>query len=467
MKLETEIKIVEALEFQDDVEKRKIGLLNAQIEQLEEKYRFEREIAELDSRARNIDAGITPFFSKESIDVAMSYFRIKARQAALEIEPIFKTIGEGFHTTIVSTFETAVNNLLEGGRDFAKTVREAFKASLRELASKALMGALTTNIEGIFKDVKETFTKKEKPSATDPELLDAQVGIKNELQSLKQNFENVPTATLANSANQALIQYLPFLDPANQSPAITQSVTQPPLTIFGPSFTPPPIQAQPETVGGAGAVMGSMDTSELAQLAPPLKDIKTNIESLNEETKAGITVEESPGIANNLVGLGTLIAASQGESKAAIVGVLVQLISLMQAQQSAGAASGGGGWGALISAGASFFGVGAANGGIMSKGFTPLADGGVVRSPTLGLVGEGRNNEAVVPLPNNREIPVEMRGNTGDTINIEQNFDFTNADSGSVAQLRTEARAIEERTFNRVFAEVNKGGKYAKIVGRR
>jgi hypothetical protein len=55
----------------------------------------------------------------------------------------------------------------------------------------------------------------------------------------------------------------------------------------------------------------------------------------------------------------------------------------------------------------------AANGAIFQGGFTPIkgfANGDVVRSPTLGMVGEGRFNEAIVPLPNGREIPVDMRG---------------------------------------------------------
>jgi hypothetical protein len=44
---------------------------------------------------------------------------------------------------------------------------------------------------------------------------------------------------------------------------------------------------------------------------------------------------------------------------------------------------------------------------------TPLrfANGGVVNGPTLGLVGEGKYNEAIVPLPDGKSIPVQMRGN--------------------------------------------------------
>ncbi len=53
---------------------------------------------------------------------------------------------------------------------------------------------------------------------------------------------------------------------------------------------------------------------------------------------------------------------------------------------------------------------GFANGGIAKGGFRAFANGGVVSGPTLGLVGEGRYNEAVVPLPNGRAIPVQVNG---------------------------------------------------------
>lgn len=43
-------------------------------------------------------------------------------------------------------------------------------------------------------------------------------------------------------------------------------------------------------------------------------------------------------------------------------------------------------------------------------GFTPFANGGVVSGPTLGLIGEGKYNEAVVPLPNGKSIPVQFSG---------------------------------------------------------
>jgi len=54
--------------------------------------------------------------------------------------------------------------------------------------------------------------------------------------------------------------------------------------------------------------------------------------------------------------------------------------------------------------------VGFANGGVAQGGVTGFANGGVVNKPTRALIGEGSMNEAVVPLPNGRSIPVEMGG---------------------------------------------------------
>ena len=63
-----------------------------------------------------------------------------------------------------------------------------------------------------------------------------------------------------------------------------------------------------------------------------------------------------------------------------------------------------------------------ANGGIAPGGFHAFATGGIATSPTLGLVGEGRYNEAVVPLPDGRSIPVNMRGGgTSVVVNVIDN----------------------------------------------
>ena len=69
-----------------------------------------------------------------------------------------------------------------------------------------------------------------------------------------------------------------------------------------------------------------------------------------------------------------------------------------------------------------------ANGGVASGGlgrFVPVkgyATGGpIVNKPHVALIGEGQHNEAVVPLPDGRSIPVDMTGapETQVSINIE------------------------------------------------
>jgi len=74
----------------------------------------------------------------------------------------------------------------------------------------------------------------------------------------------------------------------------------------------------------------------------------------------------------------------------------------------------GGGWAG---------GYSAANGAIFPGGFQAFASGGTVTGPTLGLVGEGKYNEAIVPLPDGRSIPVQMQGGSNRDVTVNINVD--------------------------------------------
>jgi tape measure domain-containing protein len=59
-----------------------------------------------------------------------------------------------------------------------------------------------------------------------------------------------------------------------------------------------------------------------------------------------------------------------------------------------------------------------AKGGVAPGGWQPFpvaafANGGMVTGPTLGLVGEGRYNEAIIPLPDGKSVPVQLSGGAG------------------------------------------------------
>lgn len=90
---------------------------------------------------------------------------------------------------------------------------------------------------------------------------------------------------------------------------------------------------------------------------------------------------------------------------------------------------------------------GFANGGIMSSaGSLPLntyASGGIANRPQLALFGEGRMNEAYVPLPDGRSIPVSMKGGgQAVTINITANVGDIASKSDVVAGMRATANNI-------------------------
>ena len=100
--------------------------------------------------------------------------------------------------------------------------------------------------------------------------------------------------------------------------------------------------------------------------------------------------------------------------------------------------------------------IGLAKGGVMPR----YADGGIATQPTY-LVGEGKQNEAVVPLPDNRSIPVDLgRGanatnNTSINVNIDgsgANADVT-ADGGSAL-----AEAINASVMSTIMKEQAPGG---------
>ena len=111
----------------------------------------------------------------------------------------------------------------------------------------------------------------------------------------------------------------------------------------------------------------------------------------------------------------------------------------------------------------------AANGGIAPGGFRAFATGGIVTGPTLGLVGEGKYNEAVIPLPDGKSVPVDLGGMSGggaitSNIVINMNSDgqsSSNANGSNSAEL---GRKIEGAVKQVMVAELRPGG---ILAGRR
>jgi tape measure domain-containing protein len=92
----------------------------------------------------------------------------------------------------------------------------------------------------------------------------------------------------------------------------------------------------------------------------------------------------------------------------------------------------------------------------------PYAKGGIVTKPTHALIGEGGMNEAVVPLPNGRSIPVDLGKNTGGgvttniTVNVDQGGNTSTETDGD--QANKLANAIDGAVKRVIMDERRVGG---------
>jgi hypothetical protein len=105
--------------------------------------------------------------------------------------------------------------------------------------------------------------------------------------------------------------------------------------------------------------------------------------------------------------------------------------------------------------------VNASGGGGAPKFGPGFANGGLVTGPTMAMVGEGRFNEAIVPLPNGKSIPVEMNGGAGGNIatNITVNVNNGQASSkSSGSQGNNLARSLEGAVKQVIMREMQPGG---------
>lgn len=93
--------------------------------------------------------------------------------------------------------------------------------------------------------------------------------------------------------------------------------------------------------------------------------------------------------------------------------------------------------------------------------FSAFAMGGIVTKPTNALIGEAGMNEAVVPLPNGRSIPVDMKGATGGnvtsnvTVNVTTDGETSSSGSDGAAKL---GKAIDTAVRKVIMDERRSGG---------
>ena len=146
-----------------------------------------------------------------------------------------------------------------------------------------------------------------------------------------------------------------------------------------------------------------------------------------------------------------------------LVKLALKMMILAAAKKALESSTAGGGWATALEG---IIGAMSADGNILKggSGITEFAGGGIVSKPTLSLAGEGRYNEAIVPLPNGKAIPVDMNGSQGNTYSVVVNVDGgkggTRQENDRLGkQLAREMREemkklmIDERRYNGVIGK--------------
>lgn len=202
-----------------------------------------------------------------------------------------------------------------------------------------------------------------------------------------------------------------------------------------------------EGVDGVGASMGAVPTEGLAG---GIAQVEKQIGTFGEQM-AGVTAGAINAFASGLTNAFVSIldgSKSAGEAFRQFASqFLIQVGSMIIQALILRAVTGGLGM------------IGFATGGIAQGGLTevtPLANGGlvggglgrmlpvkgyatggpIVDKPHIALIGEGKHNEAVVPLPDGKSIPVDMQGASGANVTV----DISAVDAKSVDRLLMERR---------------------------
>ncbi len=103
---------------------------------------------------------------------------------------------------------------------------------------------------------------------------------------------------------------------------------------------------------------------------------------------------------------------------------------------------------------------GLAGGGYASSSRMRFGTGGIATRPTY-MVGEGKHNEAVVPLPDGRTIPVTMQGAGAGNTNVVINVDGASTASGggmNAEQGRALGEMVQAATMEIIQREKRPGG---------
>ena len=101
-------------------------------------------------------------------------------------------------------------------------------------------------------------------------------------------------------------------------------------------------------------------------------------------------------------------------------------------------------------------------GGILSSSGKSFAAGGIARGPGSGYMATLHGTEAVVPLGNDRSIPVQLLGSTSNTVNVAVNVSgqgsSVSTSGGAAGDAQALGRSIGGLVQQHLQTEMRPGG---------
>ena len=191
-------------------------------------------------------------------------------------------------------------------------------------------------------------------------------------------------------------------------------------------------------------------------------------EAISRQEALAETISSSMGTAFTSMVDGTMSVKDAFKSMAR--DIIKQLWQVIVVQRIVGSVKDGTGFAGLITKGIGSFGAAEANGGVWQGGsrVQAYANGGVVGGPTTfpmaggktGLMGEA-GPEAIMPLKrgSNGKLGVQMEGGGGDTIVVNQSFNFQANGDDTVKKLIAQAAPqIAQMTKSSLLNDRRRGG---------
>lgn len=219
-------------------------------------------------------------------------------------------------------------------------------------------------------------------------------------------------------------------------------------------------------IAGIGGGAGS--GSAAAGVAMSAEEMKNKVDATSAALQSmGITIDRdviTTMIQQAITGTSQITATMAATYS--LVALTTAATNAASALVAVAASSGGGTDGWADAAGSIMDWFKFADGGIMSsKGSLPLkmyANGGVAKSPQVAVFGEGRMNEAFVPLPDGRSIPVSLSGGTGNNvtiqINVTESGDSVNASGNGKQDYMSMAERIKSVVREEMLKQKRPGG---------